>query len=622
MLYKGNDIYCNYNYFWLSEAKAMEGVSYRSTFTELRDVVHIQLREMLDDIVRQPVNENEVLIRKCYEKFQDIDTWRIDAVSFFKTHMDNLTLGNSRERTIPFILGRWTAYGVEALFRVRVVPWEENTRVTCLRLESADFMMPGEEYYTSNEPFYTEVRHSWFRVVEQILSVLDDPQPLLMAREIFQLERELVSHQFSVEEKRNPRLTCNTVLPTVFKSLTHFDLVSLCSGLKAPEPEKLVLESLPYAQAVGAVLVTKPVEVLEAYFKVRFCLKYRDFFSKLDTEGIAHFLQNITGAERKRPSEISAPYAHLISLFDDYLSQLYTERYTAPQTLDLVQKMVREIMVTFSLSIQQSTWMSDIFKARALRKIAAIRIKIGTPPPLTSYGCFTELDNLFDIVLAIKEAKFKHLTDCLNGSFNSHLWDMYGHEVNACYNHRKNEIILPAAVLQPPLLWPQQSANENYGGIGIIIAHEISHALDDEGCYFDEHGNLNMLWTQEDEQIFNQTAARIANFFSKIEVLPGHFIDGVLTRGECLADLSGCDIAWRTLCRLAGGETLALQEQFQNSVLLLWREYASEEIMHRLLSRGPHAPARFRALGCLHYLAGKGSNIEVSKEDIQGIELF
>ena len=109
---------------------------------------------------------------------------------------------------------------------------------------------------------------------------------------------------------------------------------------------------------------------------------------------------------------------------------------------------------------------------------------------------------------------------------------MYGYEVNACYNRRKNEIILPSAVLQSPLLMSNLGIRYNYGSIGIIIAHEISHALDDEGCYFDENGNLNMLWTQQDEANFIQKANVIADFYSNIEVLPGNYINGLLTKGE------------------------------------------------------------------------------------------
>ncbi|HEP1381377.1 TPA: hypothetical protein QIT87_003422, partial [Klebsiella aerogenes] len=198
---------------------------------------------------------------------------------------------------------------------------------------------------------------------------------------------------------------------------------------------------------------------------------------------------------------------------------------------------------------------------------------------------------------------------------------MYGYEVNACYNRRKNEIILPSAVLQSPLLMSNLGIRYNYGSIGIIIAHEISHALDDEGCYFDENGNLNMLWTQQDEANFIQKANVIADFYSNIEVLPGNYINGLLTRGECLADLSDCDIAWKTLQRLSQEETSELREAFQTSLLMLWREYASENIMHKLLTSGPHAPARFRAIGCLHYLARRYSGDESVNQGIQAIEL-
>ncbi|WP_370294243.1 hypothetical protein [Pectobacterium aroidearum] len=158
----------------------------------------------------------------------------------------------------------------------------------------------------------------------------------------------------------------------------------------------------------------------------------------INTAGIDDFLQNIVGSERKYPAELISCYQHLITSFDGYLSKLYTDHYSNPQTLNLVEEMVKEIILTFTHGIRESTWMSDTFKSRALRKISAIKIKIGTPPVLTSYHHFLKLTNPLEIVLAIKEEKFRHHSDCLDGPFNPDLWDMYGYEVNACYNKRNH----------------------------------------------------------------------------------------------------------------------------------------------------------------------------------------
>lgn len=622
MLSEENYLYLNYNESWLSEVRDVKSVTYRSTFTELRDIVYSQIKEMLDEIIKSPKNDYEFFIKKTYDKFRDPSQRSVDASEFFAKHLTIFPIAHSNIEYISYLLGRWTRYDVETLFRIRIVPWEEDTRISCLRFECADLIMPGEKYYNSSDSFYSEIQKSYFEIINDILTALDVPEPEATARAVFLLEKDLVNNRLSTEEERNPRLTCNTVSHSLFEDLTGLDLASLCDGLKASIPQKIVLESLEYSRIAGNILLSKPIELLETYAKIRFYLKYRFFFSNINTAGIDDFLQNIVGSERKYPAELISCYQHLITSFDDYLSKLYTDHYSNPQTLNLVEEMVKEIILTFTHGIRESTWMSDTFKSRALRKISAIKIKIGTPPVLTSYHHFLKLTNPLEIVLAIKEEKFRHHSDCLDGPFNPDLWDMYGYEVNACYNRRKNEIILPSAVLQSPLLRVNLGVSNNYGSIGIIIAHEISHALDDEGCYFDENGNLNMLWTQQDEDRFIQKANAIADFYCKMEVLPGKYIDGLLTRGECLADLSGCDIAWKTLLRLSREETPGLREAFQNSLLMLWREYASEKIMRKLLTSGPHAPARFRAIGCLHYLArGDSSNARMNK-GIQTIELF
>ncbi|HDU4713408.1 TPA: M13 family metallopeptidase, partial [Klebsiella aerogenes] len=617
MLSDENYLYLNHNEIWLSQMRDVKSVTYSSTFTELRDIVYSQVKEMLDEVIKSPKNDDEFFIKQTYDKFHDPEIRGTDASAFFAKHFIRFQSAYSNTQHVSYLLGCCTRYGTETLFRIRVVPWEEDTRISCLRFECADLIMPGEQYYNSCDSFYTETRAAYFEILNEILTAIGISDPETPAHEIFLLEQNLVNNKLSTEEERNPRFTCNTVSHSVFEDLTALDLACLCNGLKASLPQNIVLESLGYSHAVKNILLSTSIKTLETYAKVRFYLKYRFFFSNINNCVIDDFVQNIVGTERKYPEELICSYQHLITSFDDYLSELYTQRYSTPQTLKFVEEMVKEIIITFTHGIQESTWMSDTFKSRALRKISAIKIKIGTPPVLTAYHRFLKFSTPLETVLAIKEEKFRHYSDCLNGPFNPHLWDMYGYEVNACYNRRKNEIILPSAVLQSPLLMSNLGIKYNYGSIGIIIAHEISHALDDEGCYFDENGNLNMLWTQQDEANFIQKANVIADFYSNIEVLPGNYINGLLTRGECLADLSGCDIAWKTLQRLSQEETSELREAFQTSLLMLWREYASENIMRKLLTSGPHAPARFRAIGCLHYLARRYSGDESVNQGIQ-----
>lgn len=282
---------------------------------------------------------------------------------------------------------------------------------------SAPILLCREQYYNSCDSFYTETRAAYFEILNEILTAIGISDPETPAHEIFLLEQNLVNNKLSTEEERNPRFTCNTVSHSVFEDLTALDLACLCNGLKASLPQNIVLESLGYSHAVKNILLSTSIKTLETYAKVRFYLKYRFFFSNINNCVIDDFVQNIVGTERKYPEELICSYQHLITSFDDYLSELYTQRYSTPQTLKFVEEMVKEIIITFTHGIQESTSMSDTFKSRALRKISAIKIKIGTPPVLTAYHRFLKFSTPLETVLAIKEEKFRHYSDCLNGPF-------------------------------------------------------------------------------------------------------------------------------------------------------------------------------------------------------------
>ena len=161
MLSKENYLYVNYNESWLSEVRDVKSVTYRSTFTELRDIVYSQIKEMLDEIIKSPRNDYEFFIKKTYDKFRDPSQRNVDASEFFAKHLTIFPIAHSNIEYISYLLGRWTRYGVETLFRVRIVPWEEDTRISCLRFECADLIMPGEQYYNSSDSFYSEIQKSY-----------------------------------------------------------------------------------------------------------------------------------------------------------------------------------------------------------------------------------------------------------------------------------------------------------------------------------------------------------------------------------------------------------------------------------------------------------------------------
>ena len=269
-----------------------------------------------------------------------------------------------------------------------------------------------------------------------------------------------------------------------------------------------------------------------------------------------------------------------------------------------MDRLVKNLLISFGSSIDGLTWMSDETKAKAKVKLSKIRTKIGYPTKWRDYSALTvEPDDLIGNIIRSSKVEHDRSVSKLGKPIDREEWGMTPQTVNAYYSPTKNEIVFPAAILQPPFFSVDTPAPLNYGGIGAVIGHEISHAFDDQGSQYDGDGNINNWWTDSDREAFEKLTTQLVKQYDAYEPLPGEFVQGKFTLGENIADLSGLEVSHRAMSlELEGKGPVEVAGWNQDQLFFVgwsrvWaRKYRDAEMMRRLLT-DPHSPSEYRANG-------------------------
>ena len=290
----------------------------------------------------------------------------------------------------------------------------------------------------------------------------------------------------------------------------------------------------------------------------------------------------------------------------DVVGRLYVGKHFAPSAKQEMDQLVQNLVKAYQSSIGDLTWMTDTTKQRALEKLTKIRTKIGYPDKWRDYSNLEiHADDLVGNIIRSHGVEYQRMIDKLGKPVDRDEWGMTPQTVNAYYNPGMNEIVFPAAILQPPFFDADADDAVNYGGIGAVIGHEISHGFDDQGSKYDGDGNLEDWWTNRDRLAFRELTNRLVNQFTAYEPLPGKHVNGELTLGENIADLSGMSIAFKAYRLSLDGQSAPMIDEWTGSqrFFLGWaqiwrRKYRDAEMIRRLLT-DPHSPSRYRANGPL-----------------------
>ncbi len=469
--------------------------------------------------------------------------------------------------------------------------------------------LPDRDYYLTSDPQFVTIRDQFRAYTARVLGLASVADPDGAAGRVLALENRLAEVQWTATQNRDATATYNkyTVADATARTpgldwKTYLD----AAGVRTPD---FVVGQPSYFTALGTVLTTVPLADWKSYLTFKLIDDLAPYLSDaFVTARFEFYGRALNGQQENRPRWKRGVTA-VNSTMGELLGQRYVQRYFPPDAKQRMDALVSKLIDAYRSSIDGLDWMSDATKAEARDKLSKLAVKVGYPNKWKDYSTLTVArDDLVGNMLRSAQLEHQRELDRLGKPVDRDEWFATPQTANAFYSSLRNEIVFPAAILQPPFFDATADDAVNYGGIGAVIGHEISHAFDDQGRKFDGTGNLRDWWTPQDAQRFTERTTALAAQYSTYQPLPGTHINGELTLGENIADLSGLTVALRAYRLSLGGRPAAVMDGFtgEQRFFLGWAQVwrgktRDKQLLAQLLS-DPHSPNEFRTNGVVSNL--------------------
>lgn len=469
--------------------------------------------------------------------------------------------------------------------------------------------MPNRDYYLKTDPQFVTLRDQLRSYATRALGLAGVPDPAAEADRVLAVEKRLADIQWTAAQDRDATATYNKF--TVADATAHTPGLDWQTYLDAARvhTDNFIISEPSFFTALGTALTTVPLAEWKSYLRFRLIDDLSPYLSNDFVTARFEFRgRDLAGQQEMRP-RWKRGVAAVDDAMGDLLGQRYVQRYFPPDAKKRIDALIGKLIDAYRSSIDGLDWMSDATKAEARDKLSKLAVKIGYPAKWKDYSKLTVArDDLVGNVLRSAQLEYQRDLDRLGKPVDREEWFTTPQTVNAYYNPTRNDITFPAAILQPPFFDPNADDAVNYGGIGGVIGHEISHAFDDQGRKFDGTGNLRDWWTPQDVQRFTARTQALAAQYSAYEPLPGEHINGELTLGENIADLSGLTVARRAYELSLGGRPAPVLDGFTGEQRFflgwaqVWRGKTRDQDLRAQLLSDPHSPNEFRANGVVSNL--------------------
>lgn len=500
--------------------------------------------------------------------------------------------------------------GGSGFFGIYIGADEKNSSKNSVSLGVSSLGLPDKDYYTSDDKDSKEKRAKYELHVARMMQFIGESpaKAKQSAAEILALETELSKPRLNRVESRDSRLQYNPMTIAELQKLTPaIKWDTYFAGLGLTKLDTVVVTEPKYMKALQTVFTENKVAQWKEYLKWDLLNAAGSKLSTdIETATFDFYSKTLRGAIKQLPREEKALLVVNRGI-GEALGKLYVEKVFPAEAKTKALDMIHNVITAYQNRINNLTWMSAATKVKAIEKLNKITIKVGYPDKWKDYSALeiksvAEGGSYFENSKNISKWNFKKGIEKLNKPVDKTEWGMSPQTVNAYYNPSYNEIVFPAAILQPPFYNYQADEAVNYGGIGAVIGHEISHGFDDSGARYNADGNLVDWWTPEDLKQFTQLGKELADQYSALEPLPGIHVDGNFTLGENIGDLGGINAAYDGLqlyLKAHGNPGLidgfTPEQRFFISWATVWRTKSRDEAIKNQVKTDPHSPGMYRA---------------------------
>ena len=622
--------YCNNN--WLKNNPIPDEYTSFGAFTEIdrRNELLIQ------DIIKEVSADTKAQQGSVSQKIRDFYNAGMDTVAInergysellpYFAMVDQLT----DKSQLPELLGKLHSRGCNSFFNAGPSTDPKNADMVIMHLYQGGLSLPDRDDYLTEES--KEMREKYVEHVSNMFQLvgIDEQHATTKAQAILAFETQLAQNSLSRVERRDPERTCNIrTVAELQQSTPHFNWTEYFNNIGAPDFETLNVGMPDFIASLDGIIANTELETLKDYLKWKIIHGSASMLSSdFDNENFNFYGNYLYGQEVQQPR-----WRRILNATDgclgEAIGQLYVEKHFPASAKERMENLVANLKTALGERIKALDWMSEETKGKALHKLSCINVKVGYPNKWKDYSKYevtseSYFQNVQRAILFENEIEMAKI----GKPVDKEEWFMTPQTVNAYYSPDMNEIVFPAGILQPPFFNQEADDAVNYGGIGVVIGHEMTHGFDDQGRKYDEKGNLNNWWTEEDTTLFNERTQQLVKLFNEFE-LRGNHINGKLTLGENIADLGGLNIAWDAYQmtdeakanKSIDGFTPA--QRFFISYGTIWRNNIRDKALERRIKEDVHSPAEARvnrALGSMpHFYEAfdipEGSKMYIAPEE-------
>jgi putative endopeptidase len=596
---------------WLKENPVPPDKSRWASFTELSERNWYLIRGILDEAATNAAAPASAPLREVGDFFVSaMATNEIEKLGFKPLAADLKRIDRLKSsRNIFALLADFHNRGIGGLFGTGFGPDDKKSNIYAVQLGQGGLSLPDRDYYLKDS--FADIRGKYREHVRKMFELLGEipADAAAHAGTVLALETDLATASRSRVELRDPNKNYNKFTTAeLFAAHPAIPWQVYFRSLKLAEPSYEIVGQPEFFQAVNRLVQDRPLADWKVYLRWHLLHASAPYLHRaVEEENFAFFGKVLSGQQEQEPRWKRA--AHVIDhSIGEALGQLYVEKYFPPEARARMLELVENLRTVFHDRLEQVPWMTEATRAKALAKFARFTQKIGYPDKFRDYSSVKILKN--DYLGNVRRAEaFESRREIVRvgKQVDRTEWHMTPETVNAYFNPTQNEIVFPAGILQPPFFSVNIDDAVNYGAIGVVIGHEMTHGYDDEGRKFDADGNLNDWWTAADARDFEARAQKVVDEYDAFEALPGLHVNGKLTLGENLADLGGVNIAYDALERAlaknpAQRKTMdgfTPEQRFFISFAQVWRTNIREAEARRLITVDPHSPGQFRAVGPL-----------------------
>lgn len=594
-------------------------------FDLLADTGEVQVQKLVTEIATNKQKAGSIALKIADFYNTGMDTAKIEAEGLAPVQplFDEIKGIQNKEDVLKVVADLHTK-GIRPMYSIFSDADQKNSELVVAYLYQGGLGMPDRDYYMKDDERSKSVQDAYKIHLQKIFQLVGDNDAVAKANSmvVYNLEKRLAAKSMTKLEQRDPHNIYHKMnLEGLQKISPEINWPLQFQGLGLNNPGDFIVGQPDFMAELGKMLKEVSVDDWKVYLKWQVMNSLDSYLTAaVENQSFDFFGKTLTGqmAQRPRWKRVQEATNNALS---EALGQLYVEKYFPAESKKRMIELVQNLRISLGERIKQLAWMSDETKAKALAKLDAINVKVGYPDKWRDYSALeVSTDSYLANVLRARQFDFNFMISKVNKPVDRSEWQMPPQEVNAYYNPNMNEIVFPAAILQPPFFYGDADNAVNYGAIGVVIGHEMTHGFDDQGRLYDKVGNLTDWWTADDAKLFAERTKVLVNQFNNYTVLDTLKANGELSLGENIADLGGLNVAFNAMKRASTGNEKPIDgfspdQRFFLAYAHLWAQNIRDKEIVRRTKEDVHSLGRLRVIGPLRNLPEFHKAFDVKEGD-------